>query len=187
MPRIRRANKRIRGANGGRTRNEDCCCGSIPCSEWLDSGIRPTIEFSAEVVGLTIGTTTGCTCSNVPLSGILTYGACAITPTQWCISQSVGCNKCGGGPAACCARLGLAVACSGDIITVSAGLAMVICDQFASVTGSWQTLWEESFPVSSFNEGEEYVLPYLSSSTQSSPVCDSSGDATSELRVVWTQ
>lgn len=26
MPRIRRGGKRIRGSNGGRTRNEDCCC-----------------------------------------------------------------------------------------------------------------------------------------------------------------
>lgn len=31
MPRIRRGGKRIRGSNGGRTRNEECCCDAPPC------------------------------------------------------------------------------------------------------------------------------------------------------------
>jgi hypothetical protein len=30
VPRIRRGGKRIRGSNGGRTRNEDCCCADEP-------------------------------------------------------------------------------------------------------------------------------------------------------------
>lgn len=40
MPRIRRGGKRIRGSNGGRTRNEECCC--APPDDCGFSGTRPT-------------------------------------------------------------------------------------------------------------------------------------------------
>lgn len=45
MPRIRRGGKRIRGSNGGRTRNEDCCCGD--CSETTPQGIAEYIRDNA--------------------------------------------------------------------------------------------------------------------------------------------
>jgi hypothetical protein len=45
MPRIRRGGKRIRGSNGGRTRNEDCCCGD--CTETTPQGIAEYIRDNA--------------------------------------------------------------------------------------------------------------------------------------------
>lgn len=57
MPRIRRANKRIRGAgNGGRTRNENCCC-SDRCDTPDPSADGASYSLDGTDAGWTVPTT----------------------------------------------------------------------------------------------------------------------------------
>lgn len=162
MSRIRRGGKRIRGSNGGRTRNADCCCEGepIPCDTINDEPTRATWEVSYEVFGLTIGSETcGATCNSVvPLSGVIPYigGGFAIDwykEIEICSGYSY--------------FLQSGIRCTGGFVEITNSLG-VTTSPFSS---KWAITWGDTIPESSFILGNVITLPRISSSAATASVC----------------
>lgn len=195
MPRIRRGGKRIRGSNGGRTRNEDCCC-AYNCTQLQDAGLRSTLEASMEIIGLTIGSAgCGANCSNVLLSGVLPYAFDTIpSDGDWAISSLISCNTCqdgftGANPCQC--WLVALLRCSGESVLLRGeiGLQVDDADYYRAQAGGssryeWSVRYEDTIPVASFALGSEYTLPYVSDSPNWGD-CQPTGMATSTCKLTF--
>lgn len=162
MPRIRRGFERIRGTDGGRSLNEDCCCGTeepLTCTEWQNATVRAGVEIGYEVGNITINTFTGCSCSGVPLSGIATLGGCApAIPSQvWCRRYSLGCSN-------SCVFFEAGIGCSGGIVTVNCSLSMSDCSN-PTLGGdfNWFISFRRTFAEASFLPNTSYDIPRFGS------------------------
>lgn len=186
MPRIRRGGKRIRGANGGRTRKEDCCCGAtLTCSEWNNSSVKSLLLWGVEFNGLTIGTN-GCTnCAGVALSQVLSWECNFDTAydDSWCRIENVGCRSCTGGIDFCSALTRLKASCFGDSVTLT--LLLGVCA--SSFLGcNWLLELRGTFPVSALTSGTTHTLTYHSYSAPGATVCTPTGYATSTADVTFS-
>ncbi len=81
MPRIRRGGQRVRGSDGGRSLNEDCCCGEVVanCNE-CDPPWGVGATFQLEVVGydtVTLTRSSDCIYTFVDLTKVFTCGEIA--------------------------------------------------------------------------------------------------------------
>lgn len=161
MPRIRRGGKRIRGANGGRTRNEDCCCDEpIPCATINDQPTRSTWEVSYEINGLSLGTQTcGASCNSVaPLSGIVGYVGAGF-PLDWYKKIPICGNR--------HYELNAGIRCVSGTVFLELSL-VVSSDSMGSI---WAISWADSVPEASFILGNVFVLPRQSAVSASGSVC----------------
>lgn len=186
MPRIRRGDKRIRGSNGGRTRNADCCCGvTLTCAEWNDATTKAGVEFNYEITGLTIGTTTGCACASVPLSGIATYAGCAGEPTSWCQITLLGCNDSLGNEM--CVRFAVRISCIGTTINIFCIFYETTCVSPSGLdTEDWEVVYSDSMPAADFISGTAFDIPYASNFVGATSKCKPTGMTTSTLSLSFS-
>lgn len=165
MPRIRRGDKRIRGSNGGRTRNEECCCGEVvTCDNWNAGGVRATITFNVEIDGVVISTTGCANCTGVSLSRVVAYDDCSQlgSITKWCNGHQVtSCNVCGGlSNEPCCDFLDVDVSCFGDNLLITVRLYVANCPT-TTPTRKWMLTWQDTVTVASFPSGTEIDIPLI--------------------------
>jgi len=185
MPRIRRGFERIRGTDGGRSLNEDCCCVTeepLTCTEWENATVRVGVELGYEVGGITINPFFGCSCSGVPLSGIATLGGCAPSvPSQvWCRKYTLGCGN-------SCVFFLTSIGCSGGIVTVNSSLNGSDCSTPTSGGDfNWVISFRRSFAVAAFSTNTSYDIPRLGSAIGSSSRCTPAGHASATLTLSYT-
>lgn len=146
--RIKRGGQRIRGADGGRTRNEECCCDQPTCGEVNTDSIRETWEISYELEGITFSTAgCGANCtSSAPLSGVLPYFLAA-NDEDWRQETAIsGCTS----TYEVVGRL----LCVSGVVTLEVILFLLNPDS----TSNWSRRWTLDIPIADFFLGTEYQL-----------------------------
>lgn len=185
MPRIRRGFERLRGVDGGRSLNEDCCCVTVEpltCAEWENATVRAGVEVGYEVGGITINPFFGCSCSSVPLSGIATLGGCAPTvPSQlWCRKYTLGCSN-------TCVYMLIGIGCSGGIVTINGNFNGSDCSNPTSGGDfNWQIAFTRSIAATAFLPNTSYDIPRLYSIVGSSSRCTPANHTSATLTISYT-
>jgi hypothetical protein len=166
-------------------------CDDCPCTEPFTcttfNAIASTLEVSVTIAGVTIGTTSGCTCSNVPLVGIVPYDPTTCFGQYW-LPVSLGCSQCSG--TTCYGHLVVFYSCLGDTFNVRAGL-VVSQPTLDYCFGEdpdyrWEIEWFTTTSMSGYTLGSNIVLPYASYNSRSPIRCAPTGYTTSTATLSFT-